>query len=104
MPWRDMTGIRTFALQMYCPPWDVCSGLNVRLRVNTLPVIITAPNVILLTVVSLVYSHSISGSTKRLSTTVVLQVRVYTSPAVVDPSGMMTTSGVGSAGVEKRER
>ena len=106
MTGRDMAGISTLALQMYCPPWDVHSGLNVRLRVNTLPVIITAPTVILvsLTVVPLVHNHSISGSTTRLSTTVALQVRVYTSPAVLGPSGMMTTSGGGSARVEKSER
>ena len=59
MPERDMTGISTLVLQMYCPPWDVRSGKNVRLRVNTLPSIIIVPAVILVppTIVPLVYNH-----------------------------------------------
>ena len=59
MAGRDMACISTLALQMYCLPWDVRSELNVRLRVNLLPIILTAPTVILLspTVVPLVYSH-----------------------------------------------
>ena len=96
-----MTGISTLALQMYCPPWDVCSGKNVRLRVNKLPSIIIVPTVILVpsTIVPLLYNHAISGLTARFSTTVAMQVRVCTSPAVVEPSGLMITSGGESASV-----
>ena len=56
------------------------------------------------TIVPLVYNHAISGLTTRFSTTVALQVRVYTSPAVVEPSELIITSGGGRAGVEKNDK
>ena len=61
------------------------------------------PTVILVppTIVSLVYNHEILGLTARFSTTVALQVRVYTSPAVVEPSELMITLGGGSPSVVK---
>ena len=71
-----------------------------------MPSIIIVPTVILVppTIVPLVYNHAILGLTARFSTTVALQIRVYTSPAVVEPSGLIITSGGGSASVVKGER
>ena len=54
-------GVLVIDRQVYCPPWDVCRGLNERVRMVVEPVILSVPTVMLLllfTAVSLLeYSH-----------------------------------------------
>ena len=93
-----------FALQVYCLPWEVCSGLNVRVRVmvlpevNGLPTEMSFPPTIIL---PLENCHSTVGSTARFSTTTVVQVRLYIPPAVDTPSERIPSCGGGSASLNK---
>ena len=54
-------GVSTVDWQMYCPPYDVCRGLNERVRVVVEPVVLSVPSVMALPLVTAVplleYSH-----------------------------------------------
>ena len=92
------------ALQVYCLPWEVRRGLNVRVRVmvlpevNGLPTEMPFPPIIIL---PLENCHSTVGSTARFSTTAVVQVRQYIPPAVDTPSEWIPSCGSGSASLNK---
>jgi len=94
----------TFALQLYCLPWEVRRGLNERVRVMWLPEVdgfpteMPFPPTIIL---PLENCHSTVGSTARFSTTTVVQVRLYIPPAVDTPSERIPSCGAGSASLNK---
>ena len=97
LPLRPVTfndGMSMVALQVYCPPWEVCRGLNSRSRVNSLPLLVTLPTVIsfilLITTMPLESTHSTSGHSMY---TMTLQVSMSTSPAVVRLVFVMATIG-----------
>ena len=54
-------GVSVVDWQVYCPPWDVCRGLNERVRVVVEPVVLCVPTVMLLSLITLEplleYSH-----------------------------------------------
>ena len=54
-------GVSVIDWQVYCPPWDVCRGLNERVRVVLEPVVLSVPTVMALPLVTVVplleYSH-----------------------------------------------
>ena len=94
----------TFALQVYCPAWELRSGSKVRVRVVVLPEVIELstdmpfpPTMVL----PLKNRHSTVGSTTRFLTTTAVQVRVYIRPAVDIPAVRISNCGAGSASVDK---
>jgi len=94
----------TFALQVYCLPWEVRRGLNVRVRVMVLPEVNGLPTEMLFPptiILPLENCHSTVGSTARFSTTTMVQVRLYIPPAVDTPSGWIPRCGAGSSLLNK---
>ena len=83
----DIAEMLILALQMYLPPWEVCSGLKVRIRVVFVPVVIELPTDISLPPTAFLFSHSSVGSTIKFTITMAVQVRVYACPAVETPLG-----------------
>ena len=78
--------------QMYSPPWDVCRGLNVRVRVVVVPDGCGLPTVMsppVATTLPLRYCHWMDGDP---ADTLTLQVRVYSSPEVGTPVAEMEMS------------
>ena len=73
------------AIQVYTPSWESCSGLNVRVRLVTLPDVSAVPSVT--PVFPSLPVHSTVGvpDSPLDSGTVTVQVRVYCSPATVSP-------------------
>ena len=47
-------GVLIVDWQVYCPPWDVCRGLNERVRVVVEPVVLSVHTVMLLPLVTAV--------------------------------------------------
>ena len=84
---KDIAEMLMLALQVYLPPWEVCNGLKVRVRVGFVFVVIGGPTVMSLppTIFVSVSSHSRVGSTTKFSTTVAVQVKVCACPAVEAP-------------------
>ena len=88
------------AMQPYCPPWEVRTGVKPRVLVDTSP----ATSVSMATGLSVVMepsgvSHCRRGDMTRYSTTMAVQVSVRGSPAVVSVGGARVTFGGGrSAG------
>ena len=95
-------GVSIFDWQVYCPPWDVCRGLNERVRVLVEWVVLWVPTVMPLPLVTseplLEYSHWTVGGT--LASTV--QVKLSVSPDIGTPEVMMVT--LCSNSVENRSR
>ena len=72
--------------QMYSPPWDVCRGLNVRVRVVTVvPDVSGLPTVMSPPVVTLLPLRYCQWRDGVPADTLTLQVRLYSSPAVGTP-------------------
>ena len=84
---KDIAGMLILALQVYLPPWEVSSGLKVRVRVVFVPMVIGGPTVMSLspTTCLSVSNHSRVGSTTTFSTTAAVQIRVCACPAVEAP-------------------
>ena len=85
----DIAEMLILALQMYLPPWKVCSGSKVRIRVVFVPVVIELPTDISLPPTTFLYlsNHSSVGSTIKFAITMAVQVRVYACPVVETPLG-----------------
>ena len=80
----------TIDRQVYCPPWEVCRELNVRVRVVVVPDVSGVPTVMsppLVTTPS-ESSHSTVGDPLPTST---VHVSTYISPAVAVPVTVMST-------------
>ena len=94
----DIAEISILALQMYLPPWKVCSGLKVRIRVVSVPVVIELLTEISWPPTTFLYlsNHSSVGSTIKFTMTVAVQVRVYACPAVETPLEWISTIGAWS--------
>ena len=94
------------AWQVYCPPWDVCSGLNSRVWVNMGEDPIRSPRVTFFSLPSGVPSESIHSKVRvsindtAQSATVTVQVRVSVSPALVVPGWSIEAERAGT--VERR--
>ena len=88
------------AMQSYCPPWEVRTGVKLRVLVDTSP----ATSVSMATGLPVVMepsgvSHCRRGDMTRYSTTMAVQVSVRGPPAVVSVGGARVTLGGGrSAG------
>ena len=91
--------IPAVAWQVYPPPWDVSRGLNVRVRVVTVPDVSRLPTVMsppVVTSLPLKYCHWMDG----VPGTSTLQVSVYICPAVDMSESLMVTSN----GSSRKER
>ena len=71
-------------VQVYCPPWEVCRGLNVRLPLDT---VIPFP----LVTTPVAFLHVTTGMSEVLPNSIALQVSVYICPAVEFPDVVMLT-------------
>jgi len=92
------SGMVMLAWQLYSPPSDVRTWVNLRVRLDILPELngpstsILSPEALRL---PLEYCHSMAGGVYKFSTTVTLHVRANISPAVGFPALEMLTSGGG---------
>ena len=80
----------TLDWQMYCPPWEMTKGSNIRVRFVMLPALTRGPTVIqllLVITVPLGYIHCTTGV--MLTSTV--QVSLRTSPDTAVPDSEMVT-------------
>ena len=92
-----------FAVQVYPPPWDVRSGLNLSWRVAVLPVTFMSPTITPLPRLSglpVEFIHVITPSTVKFSVTA--HVRLYKFPATGSPSLVIIIVGGGGSPAEVR--
>jgi len=95
------SGMVMLAWHLYCPPCDVCSELNLRVRLDILPETDGMASSISLSEVMklpLGYCHSILGGLYTFIRTITLHVSSSVSPAVGVLALEMLISGGGRSG------
>ena len=97
----DTSGKVRFAVQVYPPPWDVRSGLNLSWRVAVLPVTTMSSTITpRLSGLPVEIIHVITPSNVKSSVTV--HVRLYKFPETGSPSLVIIIVGGGGTSAEVR--